>query len=461
MITKDEIDRKSDELEVHTSNVQRDYVFGWLLAGVFQPGNALGARLILKGGNCFRKAYIPGARFSNDLDFSTEEELTEEVFLGALKQACAYARDQSGIEFLPEECRIGVREGVEGEESTLYEARVYFKSFYGEEEFTLKVKLDVLEFDRLYLPKQTRNLIHDYSDFAVCRANITCHKLEELLASKLKALLHRQHSPDLYDFIYTVFFQKALIVSRLEVISTFLKKTIYEPDPAAARGLLLELPFHVFQGFWAKFLTCPKPTRIEFGDAETAFKSVIAEIFALIEPRFSAAGYGFGGGARFFGAKHRELIFEAGRLERKMRLLYSGHERLIEPYSLTFKRRADGVGREYFYGWDSSGGSSGQIGIKSFVPDKIQGLEMTEEKFEPRFPIELVKGPGFFSRPFSTRPRAFGVGQSRAHGFLGAGVKIRCAVCQKVFTRTSSGSRLGPHKDKFGNMCIGRYGFPA
>jgi hypothetical protein len=36
MIDKAEIDTKADELGVHTSNVQRDYVFGWLLAGVYQ-----------------------------------------------------------------------------------------------------------------------------------------------------------------------------------------------------------------------------------------------------------------------------------------------------------------------------------------------------------------------------------------------------------------------------------------
>jgi len=34
MINKQEIDRKADELGVHAANVQRDYVFGWLLAGL-------------------------------------------------------------------------------------------------------------------------------------------------------------------------------------------------------------------------------------------------------------------------------------------------------------------------------------------------------------------------------------------------------------------------------------------
>jgi len=56
MIDKQEIDTKSDELGVHVANVQRDYVFGWLLAGLAQPENRLRPSLILKGGNGFRKA---------------------------------------------------------------------------------------------------------------------------------------------------------------------------------------------------------------------------------------------------------------------------------------------------------------------------------------------------------------------------------------------------------------------
>jgi hypothetical protein len=55
MIDKQEIDRKADELSVHVANVQRDYVFGWLLAGLAQGENRLRPSLILKGGNSFRK----------------------------------------------------------------------------------------------------------------------------------------------------------------------------------------------------------------------------------------------------------------------------------------------------------------------------------------------------------------------------------------------------------------------
>jgi predicted nucleotidyltransferase component of viral defense system len=83
------------------------------------------------------------------------------------------------------------------DEAKIYEARVYFKSFYGEEDVRIRVDLDVKEFDRLFLPLQSRRLIHAYSDSVQCQADIRCVKLEELLASKLKALLQRQRLVDL------------------------------------------------------------------------------------------------------------------------------------------------------------------------------------------------------------------------------------------------------------------------
>jgi hypothetical protein len=36
MIQKPEIDAKAEELGVHAANVQRDYVFGWLLSSVYR-----------------------------------------------------------------------------------------------------------------------------------------------------------------------------------------------------------------------------------------------------------------------------------------------------------------------------------------------------------------------------------------------------------------------------------------
>jgi predicted nucleotidyltransferase component of viral defense system len=401
MIEKAEIDAKADELGVHAANVQRDYVFGWLLAGLAQAENKLRPSLILKGGNCFRKAYFEHARYSNDLDFSTQSEVNPDALLQVLRHACAYAGEKSGVEFLVDESRISER-SLADDEAKIYDARIYFKSFYGEEDVRIRVDLDVKELDRLYLPVQLRRLIHAYSDASLCQADIRCVKLEELLASKLKALLGRTHSPDLYDFVHSIFVQKTLNISRREVLMTFLRQTGRESTPLIARNYLLELPFQAIRAFWNEYLVCPKLSIFSFDNAETWFKTAIGEIFTLVEQPVAYAGVPARGGATYFTSQSRADIMESARLNHIVRFMYEGLERLIEPYSLVFKRKKDGVVREYLYGWDLRGGRSGEIGIKSYIADKIHSVAMLSEIFEPRFPIELTKSTGYFAKPFSS-----------------------------------------------------------
>ena len=459
MIDKPEIDAKSEELGVHAANVQRDYVFGWLLSGVSQGDNPLRPLLILKGGNCFRKAYFEHARFSNDLDFSTQTELNLGVLLQGLKQAGAYARERSGVEFLIDDSRVSEKRLVDAE-SRFYEARVYFKSFYGEEEARIRVDLDVKEYDRIFLPIQTRRLIHAYSDAPLCQGDIRCLKLEEMLASKLKALLQRRHSPDLYDFVHAVFFQKALNISRREVLSTFLKQTIYEPEPMVARNLLLQLPFQAIKSFWNEYIVCPKLSLFSFDEAESWFKTVVGEIFSLVEPRFAYAGTAGRSSLSYFPSSFRAPIMEAARLHRLLRFVYDGLQRTVEPYALVFKRRRDGIAREYFYAWDLTGGRSGEVGIKSYIADKVHSVTIAEETFEPRFPIELTKSGGYFGKPFSgAGVRTFSSRRAQTRSALAVQYTLECPYCNKRFKRPNYDTKLNEHKDRYGNRCYGKVGY--
>ena len=95
MITKDEIEAKAEEFGLHAANIERDYVFGWLLAGIYSTSSLKGA-LILKGGNCFRKAYFPHTRFSNDLDFSSTTVIQEANLTSELNSVCDFVQEQTG-----------------------------------------------------------------------------------------------------------------------------------------------------------------------------------------------------------------------------------------------------------------------------------------------------------------------------------------------------------------------------
>jgi hypothetical protein len=159
---------------------------------------------------------------------------------------------------------------------------LHFQDFVGigqAHEITLKVRMDVTQYDRLYLPSQARQLIHQYSDADQCAAEIQVVKLEEALADKLKCLLQRRYCFDLFDTVYAIFIAQEIEVDRSEVMRVFLKKTIFEPAPGAAKGLLLGLPFDLFKGYWHKVI-CPSATRITFENAVETLKAGIESIFA-------------------------------------------------------------------------------------------------------------------------------------------------------------------------------------
>jgi predicted nucleotidyltransferase component of viral defense system len=73
------------------AQVQRDYVFDWLLTAIYAD-TALKDILVFKGGNCFRKAYFPNTRFSSDLDFGKDGVLDESMVVSELNKACAAAQ---------------------------------------------------------------------------------------------------------------------------------------------------------------------------------------------------------------------------------------------------------------------------------------------------------------------------------------------------------------------------------
>ena len=231
MITYEEIQSKAEEFEIHTSNVQRDYVFGWLISSV-AAHSRLGELLVLKGGNALRKGYFPATRFSDDLDYSTPESLASLDLVAEFNDVCRRAQEASGVEFELGRNRL-IEEQELDDERRIHKLRLYFRDFTGTtQEMVLKVRVDVTEFDRLHLPVQSRRLIHPYSDAEACNDAIPCVKLEEALADKLRALLQRQYFHDLFDLVYGVFINKELAVNRVEVVRTFLAKGVFGADSA-------------------------------------------------------------------------------------------------------------------------------------------------------------------------------------------------------------------------------------
>lgn len=454
MITKDEIETKAAEFDIHPANVERDYVFGWLLTGIYSV-SALKDTLVLKGGNCFRKAYFAMTRFSGDLDFSCQTAIDQGMLLGELNKVCDFVQEQAGIVFDKERNRAEEKQIIDRDKK-VYEARLYFKDFYGNPDtITISVRLDVTQFDRIYLAVQTRNLIHPYSDSGTCKSEIKCVKLEELLATKLKCLLQRRHLADLYDYVHAIFINKELEVNKREIVTTFFRKTIFERNPRVVSGLLIGLPLQAFKDVWTKYLVCPKPSLISFESALTNFAQNVRELFGEVVPQY--------GRSIFFPAELRNPIIDAGSSMTLLAVTYDEVRRSVEPYSLSYKRRKDGHGEEYFFCYDRTGGRSSPPGLKTFVSSKIQQIERLEEKFEPRFPVELSKAGEYGEKihfgSSSSSGRASGTVRHRRTLPNGRTYIVQCSYCGKKFRRKSPSTRLNQHKDQYGNKCYGRSGF--
>jgi len=218
-----------------------------------------------------------------------------------------------------------------------------------------------------------------------------------------------------------------------------------------------------FGGVWERYIKCPKSTRFGFDRAVEGFKESIENLFAGVSS-------GHWGEQLFYGSEHRNLIMEAGAERRLMQISYHGAERVIEPYALSYKKAAGKPAREYFYAHDRTRGDQ----IKTFLNTDVVALEILDEKFEPRYDVELSKAgekarKGYFGKPFgearSKRPRK---GSNKrfpaAQNFRGLRgyepvYKVQCPYCQKTFRRKTQSLALNEHKSPDGYRCGGRQGY--
>lgn len=453
MISRDEIDAMGAELGVTAANVQRNYIFGWLLAGLYGD-SPFGERLTLKGGNAFRKGYFGATRFSDDLDFTAADRLDPQQLLDALNEVCRLVQARTGVQFDIDRNQQLRAQSIDSKK-TVYKYKLYFTDFHGKRNnVAIGLRMDVTEFGRLYLPAQTRNLIHPYSDRAECATGIQVVSLEEGLADKLKCLLQRRSSFDLFDLVYSIFVNKDVEVDRLAIVRTFLRKTIFAASPRAALNLLLAVPFDVMRFYWDSKIVCDRRSRLDFNEAVERFKGELGSMFSS----FRSGGLGQ---LAFFPAEMRTPIMDAGSSRTLLRITYHGAERLVEPYSLAFKCRKDGVAREYLYVWDCSGGRSGP-GIKAMVNENVTALEKTDIVFTPRYDIELAKAGEFADRTtFGSRA---GVAVRRPSTRTGSRsatprYQVKCGYCNRVFPRSTTSTAMKPHHDPFGNPCYGRRGY--
>ncbi|MBD3398331.1 hypothetical protein GF412_03920 [Candidatus Micrarchaeota archaeon] len=384
MISEDEVKAIATEHGVPISQIEKDYVIGWLLWGI-SKNRALSNQLVLKGGNCLRKLYYPETRFSDDLDFTAKTKFGTGQFKNHLNGLCGQVRERSGLEFDLEQTKVKVTP-ISHEGLHAIDGRVYFRGFAGDSSITMRIKFDVSEYEKIVLPLQTHPLIHGYSDADLCSTDVLAYSLEEVLAEKLRSWIQRTRPRDLFDMA-TIIKSGAIPINHGQIMNAFLQKTVYKNIPTANQEeLLYEEKFEVIENSWDSTIICPRDSRIIAKNAVDLFSDFVETLFSKKTiGLFKGASPQTGFGHYDYRSGIRESIISAGKAQRLIRMRYRGIDRDIEPYSFRYRLTKGGYGGEYFYGFDRTRGDT----IKSFLLPKVEKVSILPQIYSPRWLVEF------------------------------------------------------------------------
>jgi len=110
MIDRREILETASSFSLLPNIVEKDYVLGWMLAGI-NAHDELAERWVFKGGTCLKKCYFETYRFSEDLDFTlrNEEHLNEEFLRTVFDEIIAHQVLELPVELQAFACTRRVR----------------------------------------------------------------------------------------------------------------------------------------------------------------------------------------------------------------------------------------------------------------------------------------------------------------------------------------------------------------
>jgi len=456
VIDRREILAFANELSLRPSIVEKDYVLGWLLAGISHH-EAISKHWVFKGGTCLKKCYFETYRFSEDLDFTLldSSQINQDFLLEILKEVSAWVYEESGIELPVEAIQFEVYQNPRGNFSA--QGKVSYRGPIAPQGDLPRIKLDLSSDEKLILPATRRPIYHPYSDATKEASQILCYSFEELFAEKLRALLERERPRDLYDVVHLFQYDQPRPKAKA-ILSTFLEKCKFKGMPAnELEKLKTGLRRIELEAEWGHMLAHQLPFLPPFEQFWNVLPKVfdwlynVAPIPQLIRYPVAADEDETWTPPSMVHAWRIGVPLEAIRFAAANRLCvalgYQNKIRVIEPYSL---RRAK-AGHLLLHA----------IGVDSREPrayrvDKIQSARITNRPFIPVYAIELT-ATGPIHAP---RTKSVFSASKRRHKPISGSVRyiIECQTCGKQFNRKKRDTTLRPHKNKNDQPCRGRRG---
>jgi predicted nucleotidyltransferase component of viral defense system len=470
LIDKREVMEFSREFGLNANVVEKDYVIGWLLAGISNHPQ-LASSWVFKGGTCLRKCYFETYRFSEDLDFTVTnpDDFNVEFLVNAFHEITELLYETTGIEIPKDTIRFEVYENPRGGISA--EGRIGYHGPMQRRGDPARIKLDLTVDEVLVLDSAIREVHHPYSDRPSDGIQIQCYCFEEVFAEKIRALAERERPRDLYDVVH-LYRHDELRPDRALVLSTLKKKCMFKGLSEPTMGALENRPERAelesecenmlahqlpvlppFEQFWQEL---PGVFEWLYGRVERVVRAAIPMMGRAVDETWRPPAMGQ--------AWHTETPLEVIRFAAANRLCvdlaYQGTRRLIQPYSLRRTRE----GNLLLFAIRHQTGED-----RSYRVDRIQGAEVTKEPFTPKYVVELTPSGPISAPPTTRRPTGLDISRpwttrtTRRRSVSGPrsfGPKyvFRCTLCGKQFTRKTYSASLNPHKNKRGYPCPGRTG---
>ena len=471
MIDRQEIMDFAREFQLDPSIIEKDYVLGWLLAGISNYPQ-LESTWVFKGGTCLKKCYFETYRFSEDLDFTitNPDHINPEFLNLVFSEISQWIYDESGIEIPVERLRFDIYKNPQGRTSV--EGRIYYQGPLQRRGSLPRLKIDITHDEILVLNPIARRIHHPYSDMQDNGFSIQCYCFEEVFAEKLRALAERLRPRDLYDVVH---------LHRLDILGVDLKLLVRTlEDKCRFKSIAVPTMFILenkpekaeLVTEWENMLGHQLPMLPPFEQFWEELPGLFEWLYSLVpkvvhkpipapvevDTKWKPPSMAH--------AWHTAVPLEAIRFAAANRLCvnlhYQGTRRLIEPYSL--RRTKDGD--ILLHAVKHNTGES-----RSYRIDRIQGAETTKISFKPRYTIELIPSGPIFTSPTSRKSKSpakyktisYKSTRSRKSGSRRISGQpayiIQCTICGKKFNRTKYKTQLNPHKNKEGYPCPSRIGY--
>lgn len=413
MIQKGAILERAAEWQLEPGVVEKDYVLGWLLAGVASH-RATTENWVFKGGTCLKKCVVETWRFSEDLDFTLRPAAAydAESIARILTEITVQVTEWCGIAFPAAEIRVRPRRDKAG--NPTFEGSVGYggpMAVPGPP----KIRFDLTQHEPVLRPAEAREVFHPFPDTLPKGTRVTGYSTGELIAEKTRALFERTRPRDLYDV--------ALLHSVAPVAGDLAALRELAREKFAAKGLPLPSVAEIvrratdaeeLKSEWKNMLAHQLPALPPLEDVLARLPDAIAwldepkvesQIRPVTAPALRPAGRHTlrsvplrsgetnvaGGGVQMWGTHAPlEAVRFAGANRLLVEITYHGARRTIEPYSL----RRPKTGNLLLYGFERSKNGFTTNDVRAYKVGEISSVRVLSESFVPQFSVELTAQPG-------------------------------------------------------------------